>query len=133
MDHYALMKPRLLAYERDVRPALSGLDGLEPVLLALRDDGTAGITTTDRALARIASYESVLRAVTPPDDLATVHAALLSVVGLARQACSLHREVLEAPDPAIAHGASAAAAGALLLYTQAHQDLVTHLYPPKAQ
>ncbi len=37
LDRYTAIRPRLLAYERAVRPVMSGFDGLVPVFNAVRD------------------------------------------------------------------------------------------------
>jgi hypothetical protein len=132
LDRYAKEKPQLLAYERRVRPVLFGLEGLRPELQAIRDGRQAGYDTTMRTLARLSAFEKTLTALPVPSDLFAVQAALLSVIGLAREACVRHRQVLIAPRSATSADASAAAAGAVLLLTQAHQDLVTRLFPPKA-
>ena len=43
LDHYTAIRPRLLAYERAVRPVMSGFDGLVPVFTAVRDDAVHGV------------------------------------------------------------------------------------------
>jgi hypothetical protein len=131
LDRYAKEKPKLLAYERRVRPILAGLDGLVPELQAIRDGRPSGYDATRRALTRLSALEKTLTALEVPSDLLAVHAALHSVIGLAREACVRHRQVLVAPHAGTAADSSAAAAGAVLLLTQAHRDLVTQLFPPK--
>jgi hypothetical protein len=132
LDHYAKEKPKLLAYERRVRPVLFGLESLRPELQAIRDGRPAGYDATMRTLARLSVFEKTLTALAVPSDLFAVHAALHSAIGLAREACVRHRQVLIAPKSATSADASAAAAGSVLLLTQAHQDLLTRLFPPKA-
>jgi len=132
LDRYAVEKPQLLAYERQVRPILSGLDGLMPVLEHVRNDLPMGFDTTNRAIARLESMRASLAGIQAPEDLSSVQSALAAVIGLAHDACVRHRQVLVAPDSYIASGASASAAGAILLLAQARQDLVTRLFPPKA-
>lgn len=131
LNRYAREKPKLLAYERRVRPILAGLDGLVPELQAIRDGRPAGYDATMRTLAKLSALERTLTPLKAPPDLVAVHAALHSVIGLAREACVRHRQVLVAPEAATAADSSAAAAGAVLLLTQAHRDLVTRLFPPK--
>jgi len=132
LDRYATEKPKLLAYERRVRPVLFGLEGLRPELQAIRDGREAGYDATMGTLARLSAFDKALTALPVPSDLLAVHAALHSVIGLAREACTRHRQVLIAPRSDTSADASAAAAGAVLLLTQARQDLVTRLFPPKA-
>ena len=85
-----------------------------------------------RAQTRLSAFDATLADLTVPSDLLACHSALQSVISLAREACVRHRQVLIAPRSAMSADASAAAAGAELLLTQARQDLVTRLFPPKA-
>jgi hypothetical protein len=132
LDHYAIEKAKLLAYEHHVRSAFGALDDIAPVLAAIQSGRRASFDTTTRAAARLAAVTASLATITPPADLASVHSALTSAVQLARAACETHRRGLVAPNALGAAGASAAAAGARLLVDQARQDLVTRLFPPKA-
>jgi hypothetical protein len=132
-DRYLADKPHMLEYERLVRPVLSGLDGMKPVLIAIRDGKPAGFDTTNRSLARLANLAAALPRVTPPKLLTGVHGVIGSVVSLSSEACAKHRQDLIAPSSTVSADASAAAAGALLLLAQARQDLLTQLFPPKAR
>jgi hypothetical protein len=132
-DRYLADKPRMLQYERDVRPVLSGLDGLKPVLIAIRDGTPAGYLTSTRSLTRVEGFATALPGVTPPAVLASVHGVIGTVVTLAHEAIAKHRQTLFAPNSKVSAEASAAAAGALLLLDQSRRDLLTQLFPPKGQ
>jgi hypothetical protein len=74
-----------------------------------------------------------LAAVTPPDDLADVHATLVSAVHLAREGVARRQVAAATATSASAREAASAAAGALLLFQQAKGELVARLFPPRPQ
>ena len=133
LDRYAAIRPRLLAYERAVRPIMSGLDGLLPILNAVRDARFTAYERLERAGARLANYSEALQDVDPPADLADVHATLLSALHMAFHGVSRRRLSVASGSRVVAAEASSAAAGAMILAAQARQDLVARLYPPKIQ
>ena len=131
LDHYAKVRPVLLDYERRVRPALVTMDGLRPVVEAVRE---LRFTSFDRLRAtgtRIEGAADLLAGITPPSDLADVHATLVSAVHLAREAVARRRVAATTAASAASRDASSAAAGALLLMGQVRSDLVARLFPPK--
>jgi hypothetical protein len=130
LNHYARVKTDLLAFERRVRPALTTLDGLAPVLGAIRDETGPRYERLLAVEARIAEIAVTLVRVVPPDDLVDVHATLASAVEMARQAAARRRLSIVTDRGALSREASAAAAGALLLSRQARETLVVRLYPP---
>jgi hypothetical protein len=132
LDHYAYVKPALLAYERRVRPALSALDGLAPVLTAIRDMRTLAFARVESAHARLVRAAAALHGVHSPEELTGVHATLSSAVDLAIEACARRREAVIGNRIDVSRQASSAAAGALLLVDAARRDLDNGLFPPKA-
>jgi hypothetical protein len=133
LDHYAYVKRSLLAYERATRPALASLQTLTPVLEAIRDMQGVPYERLEEAESRLRLVEKDLGRLSPPQDLAAVHSTFMSTLAMARQACISRRQAVVTNNVQTAREASSAAAGALLLVTQARQDLVTGLYPPKVQ
>jgi hypothetical protein len=131
LDHYAMMRPQMLAYELKVRPALSALDGLKPIFEAIRDMTGPGFEWVMRADGRLKTLVPLMQAVEAPSDLSDVHATLTSAVAMAAQACERRKLAVAANDMPLAREASAAAAGALMLAAQARQELLARLYPPK--
>jgi hypothetical protein len=131
LDHYAYVRASLLAYERRIRPALSGLDGLKPVLEHLRDGRSMAFERIETARGRLDRFEQDAGAITAPEDLAGVHATLVSAVRMAREAVLRRRLAVVVRNLQADREASAAAAGALLLIDRARADLVEGLYPPK--
>jgi hypothetical protein len=133
LDHYALIRPTLLQYERDVRPTLAGMDGLAPILQAIRDmAGGPSYHYLDLAEERLARMADDLPKISVPDDLVMrqVHATLVSAILMARQACARHRRVLVARNAQIEQEGSSAATAAQMLIARARADLITRLYPP---
>jgi hypothetical protein len=133
MDRYVAIRPVLFAYERAVRPVMSGLDGLAPVFTAVRDDRYSAYERLERAGARLSTFAEALQAIDPPPDLSDVHATLLSAVRMALHAVTRRRLAVASGSRTVVAEASSAAAGALLLAAQARETLVVRLYPPKIQ
>jgi hypothetical protein len=131
LDHYAMMRPQMLAYERRTRPALSALDGLTPIFEAIRDMTGPGFEWLLRADGHLKTLLPLMQAIEVPADLADVHATLLSAITMAAQACERRKLAVAANDMPLAREASTAAAGALMLAAQGRQELLARLYPPK--
>lgn len=131
LDRYARVRNSLLQYERTVRPITSGLDGLTPILNALRDVKYTAYERLVRTTARIAAFRTSLEAVSPPTDLADVHATIDSALKMASHAVARRRLAMAVMSETIDREASSAAAGALMLYGLAREQLVSRLYPPK--
>jgi hypothetical protein len=133
LDRYALVRGSLLRYERTIRPVMSGLDGLAPVLDAVRDFRHTAYERLERSSARLEAFRSALTGVEAPVDLADVHATLDSALKMADYACARRRLAVSTLNEAMGREASAAAAGALMLAGLAREQLVARLYPPKIQ
>lgn len=72
-----------------------------------------------------------MHAITPPDELRSAHALLVSAVQMADHAAEIRREAALAGDMARAWDASSAAAGALMLGAQARAQIQTVLRRPE--
>jgi hypothetical protein len=133
LDRYTAIRPALFAYEKGVRPVMSGFDGLVPVFQAVREERYTAYERLERAGVRLGDYADALQAVDPPPDLADVHATLISAVQMAFHAVTRRRLAVASGSRVVAAEASSAAAGAMLLAAQARETLVARLYPPKIQ
>jgi hypothetical protein len=133
LERYARVRGTLLAYERRVRPMMSGFDGLLAVLEALRDTRYTGYERLERAAARLTSYQAAMAGVEPPEDLVDVHASLVSAMQMADHAVARRRRGVSTGTWGTDVEASSAAAGALMLGQLAREQLVVRLYPPKIQ
>ena len=131
LDHYAYVRASLLAYERRIRPALSGLDGLRPVLQYIRDMRSMAFERLETAITRLEGFGRDADAVVPPADLESAHATLVSAIRMAREAVSRRRLAVITNNVTADREASAAAAGALLLVDRTRENLVAGLFPPR--
>jgi hypothetical protein len=110
---------------------MSGFDGMRPMLEAIRDMRGTPFERLTIAYERLRAFAADLARVTPPTDLADVHATLSSSVHMAVEACERRRRAVIVASLADARDASSAAAGAVLLADQARQSLVRRLFPPR--
>ena len=133
LDRYTAVRRHLLNYEREVRPTLSALDGLMPILNAIRDVKFTAYERVERAGVRLKNFAAALEQITPPAELADVHATFLSAIRMADHACARRRLAAAIQSKVVDDEASSAAAGAILLAGQAREQLVVRLYPPKLQ
>jgi hypothetical protein len=131
VERYARVRAHLLAYERSIRPVMSGFDGLRPILNAIRDIRYTAYERLVIAGDRIKKFLAGLAIVQPPEELADVHATLTSALNMADHACAKRRLAVAIISGPSAEQASSAAAGALLLLDQARDQLIQRLYPPK--
>ena len=131
LARYTVVRRRLLEYEREVRPMMSGFDGLAAILTAVRDVRYTAYERLERAGFRLKGMLEAMNAVSPPADLAAVHATLISAMQMADHACARRRLSVALRNSVIAQEASSGAAGAMLLAAQARDQLVARLYPPK--
>jgi hypothetical protein len=130
LDRYARVRRSLLDYERSVRPIMSGFDGLTPIFGALKEHRYTSLDRVERASTRVRAFESGLEKIAAPEDLADVHATLVSALRMAGYACARRRLATATRKPGFDDEASAAAAGAMLLVETARDQLVARLYPP---
>ena len=128
---YTRVRAHLLAYERSIRPIMSGFDGLRPILNAIRETRYTSYDRLVVASERLKKFMEGVALIQPPDELADVHATLGSALSMADHACAKRRLAVAIMSGPSAEQASSAAAGALLLLDQMRTQLVQRLYPPK--
>ncbi|HEX5070015.1 MAG TPA: hypothetical protein VFV78_07335 [Vicinamibacterales bacterium] len=133
LERYTAVRGTLLAYERTIRPTMSGFDGLVPVFTAIREIRYTAYERLERAGVRLKELIAHLETIRPPADLVDVQATLVSALRMADHACDRRRLSIALRSQVIAEEASSAAAGAMLLAGQAREQLVSRLYPPKIQ
>ena len=78
LDHYAMVRPSLLGYERKMRPTLAAFDGMKAALDAIRDMSGPAFDVLLRTDARLKRIQADLEAVHAPDDLLGVHATFVA-------------------------------------------------------
>jgi len=130
-DRWVLRQPILTKYRAAIQApidlfaqitspleAIKSLAGSSPLALGAVQTGTARMV-------------ALLQAITPPEELAAAHALLVSAVHLASNAGQIRREATLANDMDRAWNASSAAAGALMLWTQARAEIQKPMRPPQ--
>jgi len=122
-DGHAVRVDQVWDYRVATRPPRRRILGLRPWLEDIRD-----LSGPDRgALPRIDVHAlAALRefaAIHVPADLQAVHGLLVSAIHMVRQAASLRQTAISSNTIKLAWDASAAAAGALMLWQRAHDEL----------
>lgn len=129
-DQWLLNESRLRSYRRAISPYVQALVSRR----ASFDDikllaGPAPQTL--RPLAReLERHARVLALIKPPPLATGVHAGMRSAYQLAENAVQLRRDAIDHGDVDLAHQASAAAAGAMMLLERAREELRAALEPP---
>ena len=131
-DRWAAQKPALETYRREVRPWTNLLERSREALAEIR--ALAG-PPLDRIRALIRAFDrerGLFVMVRVPEAAATAHASLTSAVRLTEAAALLRERAVMANDMVVARDASAAAAGALLLYDRVQKELEALFRPPES-
>jgi hypothetical protein len=123
LDHWLFAAKQLAAYERHLRPIVSRVEELRPVLSFIQDMRGMTFSRLRSANSKLKVLTDQLRRIRPPDDLQGVHSTFMSALFLARQATERRRQAVISSNLPVAQAASAAAAGALMLLSQAREDL----------
>ncbi|MGE3492119.1 MAG: hypothetical protein AB7N29_19105 [Vicinamibacterales bacterium] len=79
---------------------------------------------------RLAAAGRKVGGITPPAELVSGHALILSAWQLAESALRMHGDAVSSNSADLAQRASSAAAGALMLYQRARADLAAAMAPP---
>jgi hypothetical protein len=129
-DGWLLRVPEYRAYARNIAHGLRLLAALKRPVDDIRE--LAGPARRVLLRAQIDAEEASLAfsRVTPPDDLAPIHALFVSAVQLAASACKQRLAAVSSGSEQDAWSASSAAAGSLMLVDRARQDLTRWLKPP---
>jgi hypothetical protein len=130
-DHWALREPVLRSYQVAIEVPLARLGALKPTLENIKS--VAGNSAESLVMLSRSAAQILLEArrITPPSELRSAHAMLLSAVQLAGEAARIRHEATLAGDITRAWDASSAAAGALLIETKARTDIEALLRPPQ--
>ncbi len=132
-DRWALRAPVFRRYRVAIRTPLSRFAALKKSLEAIKSlagSPPATLAAVERAVTQIVKQVTTI---TPPDELQTAHALLISAFHLAANAARIRREATMAADVSRAWDASSAAAGSLMLAARAETDIQTLLRPPQLQ
>lgn len=118
-------------YGQTIAPAVALLQWSAALLGDIR--ALAGPTSSDLARfdQRLAAIAPALRRVTPPEELRPAHTSLVSAWQMAEAAVRQRTRAIAGNDMKMAWDASAAAAGALMLFERAQADLTQATRAPE--
>lgn len=129
-DHWRMHARSYRAYRRSVSRTVNTLRGAGTSLEDIRAQAGPAHDVLLSLETRLTREGRRLLAVTPPPDLAPVHAVLRSAWELASSAVRLRLEAISVASREQALHASAAAAGSLMLLDRARADLAEALRRP---
>jgi hypothetical protein len=131
LDRWELNLPSYREYSRAIDRVMSVIRRLKEPMEDIQ--ALAGPTRANllRTRSRVDEAALALSRLKPPSDLDSVHALFVSGVNLAASACAQRLDAISSGDVKTAWAASSAAAGALMLFDRAQEDLTRWLKPPK--
>jgi hypothetical protein len=132
-DQWALRATAYRAYRKQIDRTLRAWSKVRPALEDVRALAGPAPRALARAEVRVGEAQNALAAIVAPEGLRRVHAMLASAFQLAGSASRMRRQAVSRADMHTAWNASAAAAGALMLFTRAHDALDKALEPPELQ
>lgn len=125
-------RAKLYAEYRDsVTPVLDGLEGLRPELEDIRSLAGPSVSVLPRLITRFDRLYRKAAVVTPPTEMASAHATLLSAADLGQQAARARERATVTGDVRGAWDASAAASGSIMMLAQARQQIEQLSRPPE--
>ncbi len=130
-DRWRLQLAGLRNYDDLARPAMQQLARARKALEAIRRLSGPDPDVLQRLSERLNRTRQLIARISPPADVATVHATLTSACQLALSSATTRRRAVEAGDLQLAWDASSAAAGAMMLLAQARDGLQAALRPPE--
>jgi hypothetical protein len=122
-DRWELRQAAYDAYQRAVADPIHDFDGDESGLEDIRRLAGPEPSALTRLAARFEAAARRLGRISPPDELRTAHTLLVSASRLAVNAVDVRAEAVRSGDLRTAWDASAAAAGAMMLFSRARADM----------
>ncbi len=129
-DAWAMRREGLVEYQRRIRPAINRLRRSSAGLEQIRQLSGPPPEALTPLAARVTEAWRELKNIRPPAEAEPVHNLLVSALQLAIRAASSRRLAITGTDMKTAWEASAAAAGALLMFERAQDDLRKLATPP---
>jgi hypothetical protein len=121
------------AYERAIAAPVDLLQRSAALLGDIRSLAGPPAAELAKFTQRLSALAPALRGLTPPAELQAAHASLLSAWGLAEAAAAQRARAIAGNDMKLAWDASAAAAGAQMLFDRARADLAQAVKAPELQ
>jgi hypothetical protein len=129
-DRWALRLETVRAYERRAKSAFDQLARAKPTLELIRQLAGPSAKSLPQAHKRILGSAREFSLIKPSGELANVHGILTSSFQMAILALDARIRAARSNDMTVAWEASSAAAGALLLFESAREELQRLLAPP---
>jgi hypothetical protein len=129
-DAWAMRRDGLSDYQRRMRPAIDRLRRSSAGLEQIRQLSGPSPDALTPLAARVTEAWREIKNVRPPAEAEAVHNLFVSALQLAIRAASSRRLAITGADMNTAWEASAAAAGALLMFERAQEDLRRLATPP---
>jgi hypothetical protein len=129
-DAWGLRREALEAYQRRIRGALNRLHRSTAGLEQIRQLSGPSPEALTPLAARVTDAWKEMRNIRPPAEAEPVHNLFVSALQLAIRSASSRRLAITGADMNTAWEASAAAAGALIMFERAQQDLRKLTTPP---
>ena len=129
-DAWSLRRAALEAYQRRIRAATSRLRRSTPGLEEIRQLSGPSPGALTPLAARVTDAWKEMKNIRPPVEAEPVHNLFVSALQLAIRAASSRRLAITGADMNTAWEASAAAAGALIMFERAQEDLRKLTTPP---
>jgi hypothetical protein len=129
-DAWAMRREGLVLYQRQIRPAIDRLRRSSAGLEQIRQLSGPAPDALAPLAGRVTDGWRELKGIRPPAEAEPVHNLLVSALQLAIRAASSRRLAIAGADMNTAWEASAAAAGALLMFERAQEDLRKLTTPP---
>jgi hypothetical protein len=132
-DRWLLQRPAVLAYQSAIKTGLDDFSRSRSPLDAIRRLAGPDASVLTSLAVRLDTAIRRLEAIRPPEELSGAHALLVSAAKLAANAVNVRREAIRSGDIAVAWDASAAAAGAMMLFSKARGDMDSVTDYPQAR
>ncbi len=130
-DRWTLRRSLYRDYQRAVAVQMLQIVKAQPILEAIRRLDGPGHAVLTRWHARFSGGATQLQRITHPEDLGAAHEMLVGAWRLAEQAIQTRRDAIASGSLETAWAASSAAAGSLMLLSNAQHALLTLLEPPR--
>jgi len=118
-------------YRGAIAPALAEFRASSGPLESIRQLAGPEPRLLPRMEQRFIMARQQLAAITPPPDLQSVHALLISTFQMAKRAVASRRNAISSGDMSLAWEASSAAAGASMMFQNAGEELERLTAPPQ--
>ena len=122
-DRWLFRRSAVVAYQSAIKTGIDDLSRSRSPLDAIRRLAGPDASVLTKLAARLDTAIRRLEAINPPEELNGAHALLLSAAKLAANAVDVRRDAIRSGDIAVAWDASAAAAGAIMLFSKARGDM----------